>query len=97
MEPFRIICINDKNKPSSIPQSSWIEQDEIYTVIFASNMGKQKMILGYKLDEVSMPEDCEYQYYIASRFRPYTEDDALAEKAVEELLEEVLELELLDI
>lgn len=92
MENYRVVCINDKAKPSAIPSGSWIEEGEVYTVIMASNMALQRMTLGYKLAEVSMPRDCEYQYYTASRFRPYSDDDKLAEQAVEQLLLEELQL-----
>jgi hypothetical protein len=30
----------------------------------------------------------EYQYFLSNRFRPYTDEDAMMEIAVEELLEE---------
>jgi hypothetical protein len=89
---YKVICINASNRPTEVPVGSWIEKDETYTVIGASNMARQRMTLGYKLEEVEFPDDCEYQYYSASRFRPVTEDDMAAEAALEELLSEQLEL-----
>ncbi len=50
------------------------------------------MAIAYGLEEIEMPPNCEYKYFLANRFRPYNEDDALAEKLMEELIEE-LELE----
>lgn len=94
MEKFRVVCINDKNKPVEVPASSWVEKEEVYTVVGASNMARQGMMVGFKLAEVQMPIDCDYQYYASYRFRPYTDADAEAEKAVEALLEEIGELEL---
>lgn len=93
MENYRVICINDKMKPAAVPAGSWVEEGEIYTVIHASNMARQRMTLGYKLAEVEMPEGIDYEYYAASRFRPYTDEDLEAEKAVEELLMEEFELQ----
>ncbi len=92
MEAYRVVCINAKKKPAGIPDSSWIKEGEVYTVIHAANMARQRMTLGYKLGEVELPHGSEYEYYAASRFRPYTEDDAAAEAAVEELLMEELQL-----
>lgn len=94
---FKVVCINAKNKPSEVPESSWVEEHEIYTVILVSRMAKQGMILGFKLAEVSMPEGCKYQHYMADRFRPATEDDFEAAEAVRKLLEESLELELVEL
>jgi len=92
MSEYKVICINDSNKPAEVPGGSWIEKGEAYTVVGAANMARQRMTLGYKLEEVEFPDGCEYQYYTASRFRPLTEDDALAEAAVEQLLNEEFEL-----
>jgi hypothetical protein len=92
MDNYRVVAINDKQKPSSVPSSSWIKYGEVYTVVDAAKMARQRGTLGYKLAEVEFPEGCEYQYYTSSRFRPYTEDDMEAERAVEELLEEELSL-----
>ena len=88
MGDYRVVCINDRKKPNEIPSTSWIEEGEIYTVTKAMRMSKQRMTLGYLLDEVSLPEDSKYECYIATRFRPYSDDDAKAEAAVEELLNE---------
>ena len=92
MTEYKVICINASNKPKEVPVGSWIEKDETYTVVGASNMARQRMTLGYKLKEVLFPQNCEYQYYAASRFRPLTDDDIAAEAALEELLEEQFEL-----
>lgn len=97
MEQFKVVCINNKNKPAEIPQGSWLEQDETYTVVGAANMARQGNIIGFKLAEVEIPQGLPYEYYSSHRFRPYTDDDAKAEKAVEELLIHVEELELLEI
>lgn len=94
---FQVVCIDDSRKPSEVPASSWIERQEIYTVTMVSRMAKQGMILGFKLAEVSMPEGCKYQHYMADRFRPATEEDFEAIEAVKKLMEESLELELLEL
>ena len=87
---YRVVCIDDTKQPSFLPKSSLVKKDEVYTVLETANMANQRMILGYKLVEVSFPPDCPYKYHKASRFRPYTEEDAEAERAVEELLQEEL-------
>jgi hypothetical protein len=92
MEEFKVVCINDRNRPKEIPQAFWIEKNEIYTVTEVAELARQRNIKGYKLAEVSIPSGLDYEYYLANRFRLYDEDDANAELAVEELLEETLEL-----
>ena len=36
-----------------------------------------------------MPSNSPYEYFLSNRFRPYNDDDAIAEKLVEELIEEL--------
>ena len=93
MDSFRVVCVNDKLRPGGFPANLWVEKGKVYTVVDAKYLAKQRMSIGYKLAEIEIPEDCEYQFFLSNRFRPYSDDDAIAEKAVEELLEE-LELEL---
>jgi hypothetical protein len=88
MNSFRIVCINDKARPKGFPVSCWIESGEVYTVVDAKYLARQRMSVGYKLAEIDIPEDCDYQYFLANRFRPYSDEDAELEEALSELLEE---------
>lgn len=90
METFRVVCVNDKAKPADY-FGEWIEKGEVYTVIDAKYLARQRMSIGYKLAEVDRPSESPYQYFMANRFRPYTEEDAMLEYALEELLEECYE------
>lgn len=90
METFRVVCVNDKAKPADY-FGEWIEKGEVYTVIDAKYLARQRMSIGYKLAEVDRPRESPYQYFMANRFRPYTEEDAMLEYALEELLEECYE------
>lgn len=94
METFRVVCINDRNKPVEVPAENWIEKNQVYTVLETASMYFQKLTTGYKLAEVSLPSNCQYKYYIANRFRLYDESDAEAEEAVESLIEEMKLVEL---
>lgn len=86
---FRVVCINDSKRPAEVPESSWIKKGEIYTVTEVLNMARQRMTIAFKLAEVSMPEGCKYDSYLATRFAYLSEEDEkAAEKAVEELIEE---------
>lgn len=85
---FKVICINDSGRPNEIPISKWIKKDEEYTVIRMDYMNMQGRLLGFQLEEVSLEGCFPYLYYSSSRFRPLTEDDINAEKAVRSLLEE---------
>lgn len=86
MEHFKVVCVNDKAKPADY-FGEWVEKGEVYTVIDAKYLAKQRMSIGYKLEEIYMPEECKYQYFLSNRFRPYTDEDAMIEEALEELLE----------
>lgn len=94
MESFKVVCINDKNKPAEVPAENWIEKNQVYTVTETATMYLQKMTTGYKLAEVSLPDNSQYKYYIANRFRQYTAEDAEAEMAFEKLIEETQLVEL---
>jgi hypothetical protein len=97
MEPFKVICVNDRFKPSDLGQCAWIKKGEVYTVIDAQFMRRQNMSIGYKLEEIALPEDSPYKFLAANRFRPYKEDDTKeAEKAVENLLDELFEIQQAD-
>jgi hypothetical protein len=88
MDSFRIVCINDKARPKGFPAGCWIESGEVYTVVDAKYLARQRMSIGYKLAEIDIPQDCDYQYFLANRFRPYSDEDAEMEEALSELLEE---------
>ena len=67
---FKVICINDKNRPNKIPLSEWVVQGNVYTVrkVVPLALGNQ---LGFELEEVSLsPDSFPYEYYSASRFIP---------------------------
>ena len=91
METFRVVCINANARPADFPAHLWVEKGEIYTVVNAKYLAKQHMAMGYQLSEIELTDDCKYKFFLANRFRPYTEDDALAEVAVESLLQEMEE------
>lgn len=96
METFRVVCVNDKARPNNFPPHLWVKKNEVYTIVEAKYLARQHMAVGYKLAEIDIPEDCEYQFFLSNRFRPYSDDDAEAEEAVNELLKEfdTVELEL---
>ena len=92
MESFRVVCRNDRAMPEGFPAAYWIKKGQVYTVVEASLLARQNMVVGYKLAEIDIPEDCVYKFFLAMRFTPYDEFNAIAEKAVAELLKEVDDL-----
>lgn len=90
METFRVICVNDRFRPSEVPANLWIKKNEVYTVVDSKRLANQNMSIGYKLAEIDFPEDCLYQFFIANRFKPYDEEDHALSLAIEELLSEVM-------
>jgi len=74
---MKVICINDKGRPSVIPISKWIKKDEEYNVIYFLKCNVQGGIYGYKLAEIELgPESEPYKCFAANRF-------AIAEKPLE--------------
>jgi hypothetical protein len=75
---FKVIAINDSNKPNDIPSSRWIVKDDVYTVTQMDYMNIQNRLLGFKLEEKNIDDCFPYQYFSADRFRPLTEEDVKA-------------------
>jgi hypothetical protein len=96
-ERFKVVCIDNSNRPSNVDLSNWVEMHETYTVIHASYMSRQNNIIGFRLKEVSLPAGIEYEFFKAARFRPFSELDAQAEDALVQLMQEVDDLELVEI
>jgi hypothetical protein len=72
---FKVICIDNKNKPSKIPLNEWIVEGSVYTVRKVVNMALMNNQVGFELEEVSLsPDSFPYEFYSASRFKP-TEDE----------------------
>ena len=64
----KCICINDKNRPSKIPQKKWLKEGEEYTIIFTLIVLPQKT-LAVQLEEIDLDESCmPYEFFLANRF-----------------------------
>jgi len=64
----KCICINDKNRPSKIPQAKWLKEGEEYTIIFTLIVLPQKT-LAVQLEEIDLDESCmPYEFFLANRF-----------------------------
>jgi hypothetical protein len=87
---FKVVCMNDKAMPKDFPAKYWIKRGEMYTVIDAKEMYYNRKSLGYKLEEIDIPADCKYQYFLANRFAQISEEEL--EMAMNELLEEINEI-----
>ena len=87
---FKVVCMNDKAMPKDFPAKYWIKRGEMYTVIDAKEMYYNRKSLGYKFEEIDIPADCKYQYFLANRFAPISEEEL--EMAMNELLEEINEI-----
>ena len=67
-EMIKCICINDSNRPTSIPTHKWIKKDQEYHIIFAHFLLPQKQ-LGVQLAEIILDESCvPFEYFLANRF-----------------------------
>ena len=87
---MRLVCINDSNRPSKIPENQWIKKGNVYNVVRAVKMGIQANTLGFDLEEVNLEGCFPYEFYDAKRFLP---EDMVNQKDVAvEVIEKELEL-----
>lgn len=71
---IKCVCINDKNRPSRVPENKWVKEGQEYTVIFTLVVLPQKT-LAVQIDEVDLDESCRpYSFFLANRFAFRTED-----------------------
>jgi hypothetical protein len=89
MPEFKVICINDKNRPDGVPTSKWVKEGEFYTVTSVTKLLIQGGKLGFKLAELNIDDCFPYQYFSADRFGiPVETPDRWAEFELDRLLEE---------
>lgn len=90
MNPFRVICIRDTERPESIPTSKWVKKNEYYTVIMVTKMLIQGGKIGFKLKELDIDDCFPYTRFSAERFGiPVA--DLWAEEYLAKMLEEAKE------
>ena len=88
MQPFKVVCVNDANRPDGIPTSKWVKKGETYTVIAVDKILLQGGQLGFKLEEINIDSCFPYQYFAATRFGIPLEETPWAEEYLEKLLQE---------
>lgn len=68
------VCIDDKNRPSKIPESKWVKEGSEYTLVFAMVVLPQRQ-LGLQFYEIDLDDSCSpFQYFLADRFAFRIED-----------------------
>jgi len=83
------ICVDDKNKPSTIPPHKWINKGNKYNIIAARVVLPQKQ-LAVQLLEISLDDSCApFTYFLGKRFM-IKEDDMLN---LIELIKETIEVD----
>lgn len=85
--PFKVICLNDSNKPNDIPSSKWVKKGHIYTVIKVDILNMQNKQIGFQLEEIDLSDCFPYLYFISSRFGIPTQDTITYKKEIEELVD----------
>jgi hypothetical protein len=72
--------VDDKDKPSQIPQEKWIEEGKEYTILFTMTVLPQKQ-LAFQLEEIDLDDSCSpYTWFLAKRF-------AFREQDLDEIIE----------
>jgi hypothetical protein len=71
---IKCVCVDDKNRPSKVPPTKWVEKGKEYTIIFTLVVLPQKT-LAVQLDEIDLDESCmPYSFFLANRFAFSRED-----------------------
>lgn len=71
---IKCVCIDDKNRPSRVPENKWVKKGEEYTVVFTLMVLPQKT-LAVQLEEIDLDESCSpYSFFLANRFAFRQED-----------------------
>ena len=77
VEPFKVICVDDKNQPAQIKAESKVVKGDEYTVDSVEFL-LSSQAQGFTLVEKPLGEDCfPYFYWTPSRFRLITEAESL--------------------
>ena len=72
---IKCICINDKDKPDSIPESHWPKFGQEYTVMMIYRQVQPGAVMGVILQEIDLKETkSEYECFSISRFGFLEED-----------------------
>jgi len=82
---MKVICTDDKNRPSCVPEKDWLCKDTLYTCgrIHPKNFG-------YILQEININNYCPtLTSFHPRRFRLATEDEVKADTGVKSLLKEL--------
>jgi predicted patatin/cPLA2 family phospholipase len=70
----RVICINDKERPSVIPSNKWVKEGNEYNVSWIVYSIPSKT-MAFELEEIHLDESCEpYGYFSANRFAIHKDD-----------------------
>ena len=85
---IKVVCVDDSNRPESLPSSRWIKKDEHYTILEIVKMRIQGGVLGCKLQEINNDDMFPYTHFALTRFRPLSDQELQAEVAVQELIKE---------
>jgi len=71
---IKCICIDDKNRPSKIPESKWVKEGVEYSLLFALIVSPQRQ-LAVQLAEINLDKSCApFEYFLADRFAFNLED-----------------------
>jgi len=87
--PFKVLCVNDRNKPAEIPMEKWVKDREIYTVIKVGHTLDGK--IGFILKEITLTEkEYPFELFSAHRFIPYTpSEEEFEDEGAENFVESI--------
>jgi hypothetical protein len=86
VEPFKVICIDDKNIPDEIPQEDRVIDGEVYTVGGIEYL-LSSSVIGFHIIEKPLGDHCfPYHYWGQHRFALYTPEMEKAHAEIEELV-----------
>mgnify|MGYP003455049861 FL=1 len=65
--PFKVVCINNVDRPNEVPLNLWPEVGQPYTVVKMDKL-KTSGGIGFKLAELNTDGCFPFTYFVAERF-----------------------------
>jgi hypothetical protein len=66
--PFKVVCIDDRDRPNEIPEVLWLKEGEEYEVKEINVLLADSNRIGFKLVAPNIDACAPYDHYSAERF-----------------------------
>lgn len=67
---FKVLCVDDRQRPNEIPLSKWVKKGEVYTVVKVVNAMMQGGLISFQIEEIDLTGCEPYLFFSSTRFAP---------------------------